>query len=273
MAEVKWIKITTSMFDDEKISLIQSMPEGDSLLVIWIRLLLQAGKINDNGFIYLSDNLPYTEEMLSTIFKRPANIIRLALATFEQFGMIELTAKGIYLPNWEKHQSADRLEAIREYRKIAKRKEREKKQLLLNNVNDIVNDMSTTSQTCQHTDIDIDIDIDNKKIYAQRFTEFWSIYPKKRSKGQAEKAFAKIRPDERLHNTILQSLELAKKTADWQKEKGKYIPYPATWLNAKGWEDEIEIPDEVVKQQDPLQDPQIRRYMELERERNAKLGG
>jgi predicted phage replisome organizer len=70
VAEVKWIKITTSMFDDEKISLIQSIPEGDAVLVIWIRLLLLAGKVNDNGFIYLGDNLPYTEEMLATIFKK-----------------------------------------------------------------------------------------------------------------------------------------------------------------------------------------------------------
>jgi len=74
---------------------------------------------------------------------------------------------------------------------------------------------------------------------------------------------------------IIQSLEQAKTSVDWTKEKGKYIPYPATWLNAKGWEDEIELPEQTLtpKPQDPMSDPQIRRYMELERERNAKLGG
>lgn len=235
MAEVKWIKITTSMFDDEKISLIQSIPEGDAVLVIWIRLLLLAGKVNDNGFIYLGDNLPYTEEMLATIFKKQINIVRLALATFEQFGMIELTTKGIYLPNWEKHQSTDKLEAIREYNRLAKQQEREKKKLLLADVND----KSRTCHGCQGTDKDIDKDIDKEKdIYAQKFNDFWKAYPKKRSKGDAEKAWKKLKPNEQLHNRIMKSLEQAKTSVDWTKEGGKYIPYPATWLNAKGWLDE-----------------------------------
>ncbi|TJX14987.1 hypothetical protein E9840_04595 [Tissierella creatinini] len=53
MAEVKWIKLTTSMFEDEKIDFILSLPEGDSILLIWIRLLTMAGKCNSNGFIFL----------------------------------------------------------------------------------------------------------------------------------------------------------------------------------------------------------------------------
>lgn len=81
-----------------------------------------------------------------------------------------------------------------------------------------------------------------KDTYAQRFDQFWSAYPKKKSKGQAEKAWDKLKPDEQLHDRILESLEQAKTSADWKKEKGKYIPYPATWLNAKGWEDEYDQP-------------------------------
>jgi len=72
-----------------------------------------------------------------------------------------------------------------------------------------------------------------------RFEIFWKAYPKKKSKGQAEKAFRKIKPDEQLLATMLATIERAKKSADWLKESGKYIPYPATWLNARGWEDEI----------------------------------
>lgn len=70
------------------------------------------------------------------------------------------------------------------------------------------------------------------------FDQFWKVYPKRKSKGQAEKAFLKINPDEQLLTKILESVEQAKKSEDWIKEKGKYIPHPATWLNAKGWEDE-----------------------------------
>jgi hypothetical protein len=70
------------------------------------------------------------------------------------------------------------------------------------------------------------------------FQKFWSAYPKKRSKGQAEKAFNSINPDEQLVDKMLSTIERAKKSVDWMKEKGKFIPHPATWLNAKGWEDE-----------------------------------
>lgn len=72
------------------------------------------------------------------------------------------------------------------------------------------------------------------------FEIFWNAYPKKKSKGQAETAFKKIKPDKELLQTILDKVDEAKKSHDWKKENGQYIPYPATWLNAKGWLDEYE---------------------------------
>jgi len=76
-----------------------------------------------------------------------------------------------------------------------------------------------------------------------RFAQFWKAYPKKKSKGQAEKAFNKINPDEQLLAIMIAKIERATKSEDWIKEGGKYIPYPASWLNAKGWEDEDMEPD------------------------------
>ena len=74
----------------------------------------------------------------------------------------------------------------------------------------------------------------------QRFDAFWEAYPRKRSKGQAEKTWVKINPDDDLLEEILAGLENAKRSVDWLKDGGQYIPYPSTWLNAKGWEDEYE---------------------------------
>ncbi len=71
------------------------------------------------------------------------------------------------------------------------------------------------------------------------FEKFWTAYPKKMSKGQAEKAFDKLNPDEQLLATMLAMIERAKTSEAWTKEDGQFIPYPATWLNAKGWQDEI----------------------------------
>ena len=75
MSEVKWIKLRIDMFDDEKIKIIQSMPEGDSMCMIWIKLLTLAGKTNDRGYIYISDNLPYTDEMFDSSLHVFCNVV------------------------------------------------------------------------------------------------------------------------------------------------------------------------------------------------------
>ncbi|NFH79638.1 DnaD domain protein [Clostridium botulinum] len=146
MSDVKWIKITTNMFEDEKIRLIDAMPERDTIHYIWIRLLVQAGKNNANGFIFLSENIPYTDEMLSTIFCRPLTSIRLALKTLKDFGMIEVAEDNlIKITNWEKHQNVEGLDKVREQNKIrAKNYRDKKKQLKAVNENEDIEDISSS---------------------------------------------------------------------------------------------------------------------------------
>ncbi len=131
MAEISWIKLRIDMFDDEKIKMIQSMPEGDTILVIWIRLIALAGKCNANGFVLVEDEFPYSDEMLSVIFGKPLTTIRLALKTFEQFHMLETTQKGIYITNFGKHQNAEGMDRIREQNRVRKQRERDKHKMLL----------------------------------------------------------------------------------------------------------------------------------------------
>ncbi|EJQ03355.1 MULTISPECIES: phage replisome organizer N-terminal domain-containing protein [Bacillus] len=157
MAEVKWIKLSTSMFEDEKIRLIESMPEADTLLIIWIRLLAQAGKTNASGYIFLSKNIPYSDEMLATLFNRPIATVRLALQTFQQFGMIEITEdQYICISNWEKHQNVDGLEKIREQNRLRKQKQREKLKL------EMSRDSHETITQSHATDIEEDKELDKE---------------------------------------------------------------------------------------------------------------
>ena len=114
MAEVKWIKLTTDIFDDEKILMIEALPSADTIIVIWFKLLAFAGKSNNNGVFMMSNRIPYTEEMLAAIFRRDSNTVKLALKTFEQFGMIEIVDNVITIPNWDKHQSLDAYEKKKE---------------------------------------------------------------------------------------------------------------------------------------------------------------
>ena len=153
MAEVKWIKIVTDIFDDEKILMIESMPEADSLIVIWFKLLCLAGKQNNSGVLMLG-RMPYTDEMFSTIFRRPINTVRLALQTFEGFGMIEIINDTVTIPNWGKHQNIEGMDKIREQNRIRQKNWYDKQKALPN----VRNNVSITQPNA--TDIDKEKDIE-----------------------------------------------------------------------------------------------------------------
>lgn len=76
------------------------------------------------------------------------------------------------------------------------------------------------------------------------FDFFWKAYPKKLDKGRVEKWFSKNKPSKELVDLMIKQVERFKQTEQWKKEDGKYIPYPATWLNSKCWEDEFETESE-----------------------------
>ena len=135
MAEVKWVKIVTDIFDDEKILLIESLPEKYAIITCWFKLLCLAGKQNNHGVFLLNDRIPYTDEMFATIFRMDLNTVRLALETFEQFGMVEVVEGVVTIPNWEKHQQADGLDKIREQTKLRMREYRARQKQLVDGMN------------------------------------------------------------------------------------------------------------------------------------------
>ena len=132
MADVKWIKITTDIFDDEKMLLIESLPEADSIIVIWFKLLCLAGKMNNSGVFLMNNRIAYTDKMLSTIFRRKESTVQLALKTFEQFGMVEVVDNVITIPNWDKHQSLDSYEKKKEIEYISRKEGKGKRNWLHN---------------------------------------------------------------------------------------------------------------------------------------------
>ena len=139
----------TDIFDDEKILLIESMPDADAIIVIWFKLLCLAGKQNNDGVLIMNNRIPYNDEMLAHIFRRPLNTVRLALRTFEQYGMVEIVNNTITIPNWSKHQQLDSLEKKRERQRewVA---EKRKKQLL------IANTTTMSTSTCVDTSTPVD---------------------------------------------------------------------------------------------------------------------
>ena len=164
-SDVKWIKIVTDIFDDEKILLIESMPEADCIIVIWFKLLCLAGKQNNNGVFMLNDRIPYNDEMLAHIFRRPLNIVRIALKAFEQYGMIEIINNTITIPNWSKHQQLDSLNKRREYQKNLMAKRRAEQKRLAKEAPKpevLALTPANTLAPVSGPDIEIERDIDNK---------------------------------------------------------------------------------------------------------------
>lgn len=164
MADVKWIKITTDIFDDEKILLIECLPEADSIIVIWFKLLCLAGKMNNSGVFMMNDKIPYTDKMLATIFRRKESTVQLALQTFEQFGMVEIIDGVITIPKWGKHQSLDQLEKKRISQREYMRNYREKQKLLTCNTNGKANSKANVSRPDKEEDIEEEIELDKKDI-------------------------------------------------------------------------------------------------------------
>lgn len=71
------------------------------------------------------------------------------------------------------------------------------------------------------------------------FDGFWSAYPRKKAKGAAIKAFARLRADDALQTAMLEAIARQSASDDWKRDGGKWIPYPATWLNDRRWEDQL----------------------------------
>ena len=168
MADVKWIKVTTDIFDDEKILLIESMPAADSIITSWFKLLVLAGKQNNNGVFLMNSQIPYTDEMLATIFRRDLNTVRMALNVFEKFGMVEIIDNVITIPNWGKHQTLDAYERKKKLDRERIAKKRAEQKLLIQMSPDMSHDMSPTVAKSRLAEEDKEEDkereVDKKKI-------------------------------------------------------------------------------------------------------------
>ncbi len=114
MSDVKWIKLYTDMFDNRKIKYIRNLPQGNDILLMWIMLLIYAGRTNDNGYVYLIEEIPYTHDDLAKEFDLPNNTVKLGLETLHRLKMIDSDSKGLKILNWNEYQNIDGLERIRE---------------------------------------------------------------------------------------------------------------------------------------------------------------
>lgn len=181
MADVKWIKITTDIFDDEKILLIESLPDAYAIITVWFKLLCLAGKQNNSG-VFMMGKIAYTDKMLATIFRMKESTVTMALQTFEQFGMVEIIDGVITIPNWGKHQNLDQLESKKEYMRNYMQEYREKQKLLTGKTNSKTNSKANSKANVSQADKEEeeeerDIEKDKKSVRETTHTIFKRLLP------------------------------------------------------------------------------------------------
>ena len=184
MADVKWIKITTDIFDDEKILLIESLPDSYAIITVWFKLLCLAGKQNNSG-VFMMGQMPYTDNMLATIFRMKESTVTMALQTFKQFGMVEIIDGVITIPNWGKHQNLDSLESKKAYMRGYMQEYRAKqKALTTGETNCKTNSKTNVSSADKEKDKEIDKERDKEDKESVSAEPTPAPKPKKRKFGE-----------------------------------------------------------------------------------------
>lgn len=164
MADVKWIKITTDIFDDEKILLIESLPDAHAIIVVWFKLLCLAGKQNNSGVFMMSNKIAYTDTMLATIFRMKETTVQFALRTFQEFGMVEIVDGVITIPNWDKHQSLDAYEKKKQRDRLYQQERRAAQKLLVAGKSSDTSADASSDVAVSEEDKERDIKEDKKEI-------------------------------------------------------------------------------------------------------------
>ena len=161
MAEVKWVKIMTDMFDNRKIKHLRHLPEGNNIVLIWVMLLTMAGRCNAGGMIFLTENIPYTPKMLADELGFEENTVRMALKALEEFNMITTDHAHFAIAGWNEYQNIEGMDKIREQNRLRKAAQRARaKQQALPPASC---DSHVTVTQSHAADIDIDKDKEEEK--------------------------------------------------------------------------------------------------------------
>ena len=264
MAEVKWIKIVTDVFDDEKILMIESLPEADSIIVIWFKLLCLAGKQNNSG-VFQMGRMPYTDEMFATIFRRPINTIRLALNAFEQYGMIEIINNTVTIPNWDKHQSLDSYEKKKERDRIYQRERRAMQKALTEKSSDRSSYVAFSDKNRQEeTRLEGEEDINT---LSDEFETLWSMFPRKEGKKAAFASYQRASKKGVTFETVQNGISNYLNYIRVKKIEPQYIKQGSTWFNGECWNDEYDYsPSESAQTKSNCTNPFLEMMMKEEQE-------
>ena len=239
-----YMRLKEHFFDSDELVMLENMPKGYIYSNILLKLYLKS--LKRNGKLMLSDTMPYNVDILAKVIRHNVKDVKTALEIFKELGLVEIIDNGaIYMTKIQNYIGKSSTEADRK-RQYREQIERDKCPDKSQDKGEDKTEDKCPDKSTPEIEIEKDIDLD---IRSCAFETFWNAYPKKKAKAAAEKAFKRIKVDDTLLTTMLSALEIQKRSKQWQDKQ--FIPYPATWLNQRRWEDEMdETPKETLKQTD-----------------------
>lgn len=231
MAEVKWIKIATDIFDDEKILLIEGLPDAYAIITVWFKLLCLAGKKNNGGVFLMNDKIPYTDKMLATIFRMNESTVKLALNAFEQFKMIEIVEGIITIPNWNKHQTLDAYERKKERDRLYQEERRAKQRALIEKSSERTPDVAVSDIDKEE---DKERDIRGNRVDYQQIADMYNAtcvsFPRLTRLSEKRKRAIKARLRKYSIDDIKRGFELAEESDFLKGENNRNWSATFDWM-------------------------------------------
>lgn len=187
--DVKWIKVSTGIFDDEKILMIESMPGGYEILAVWFKLLVLAGKQNNSG-VFMIGKIPCTTKLLSSVFRMKEATVKNAIDIFEGMEMVDIVDGVITIPKWGKHQSLDGVRKKREAQREYMREYRKKQKNMIRRTEENPQEEEEPEPEEKPEDENPAKHEEKKKAGPTDaeinafFDSVWKLYPVKKGKGQ-----------------------------------------------------------------------------------------
>ena len=193
MPDVKWIKITTDMFDNRKIKHIRKLPEGNNIVLIWVMLLTMAGKCNAGGIIFLTENIPYTTKMLADELDFEENVVIVALKALEEFGMIYTNENVLAISGWDEHQNIEGMDKIREQNRRRKQNQRMRQRIAIEEKSHVMSRDSHATEEEKEKERDLEKEKIKYNVVVDDYNRICSNLPKVTALSDARKKAIKAR--------------------------------------------------------------------------------